>query len=137
MNPRINIPGTIAFEGDRRIAAGELRDVVRAAKETLERHKNASILVFDGNTGKPIDIDFRGTVDDVLARLPQNASSSTCRGKCRARAAAEPRSGPSEIGRGCAGNHLAAKTLGLAGATDWRRVGCDPQTGRGGAADRR
>src|SRR6202030_3329146 len=25
---------------------------------------------FDGMTGGPIDLDFRGTVDDVLARLP-------------------------------------------------------------------
>jgi hypothetical protein len=68
------IPGsdvaTIAFDGDRCIASGELRDVARAAKATLERHKDASILVFDGNTSRPIDIDFRGTVDDVLARLP-------------------------------------------------------------------
>jgi hypothetical protein len=60
----------IAFEGDRCIASGDLRDVARAAKETLARRKDASILVFDGKSG-PIDIDFRGSVDDVLARLPQ------------------------------------------------------------------
>jgi hypothetical protein len=71
MNPQSEAASTIAFEGDRRIAAGELRNVVRAAKETLERRKDASILMFDGTTGGPIDIDFRGTVDDVLARLPK------------------------------------------------------------------
>jgi hypothetical protein len=70
MNPEIDV-AAIAFEGNRRIAAGELRDVARAAKETLERRRDASILVFDGRTGGPIDIDFRGTVDDVLARLPK------------------------------------------------------------------
>jgi uncharacterized protein len=74
MNPQTETASTIAFESDRRIADGKLRDVVRAAREMLEQRKDASILVFDGNTGEPIDIDFRGTVDDVLARLPQDAA---------------------------------------------------------------
>ena len=60
----------IAFEGDRRIASGNLHEVARAAKETLARRKHASILVFDGR-GAAIDIDFRGSIDDVLARLPE------------------------------------------------------------------
>jgi hypothetical protein len=70
MNPG---PGTtyIAFEGDRRIASGDLRDVVRAAKERLDRRRDASILIFDDTTSGPIDIDFRGCIDDVLARLPE------------------------------------------------------------------
>jgi Uncharacterized protein conserved in bacteria len=71
-NPASDIP-CIAFEGDRCIATGELRDVARAAKQTLDRRKDASVLVFDGMTGGPIDLDFRGTVDDVLARLPDMA----------------------------------------------------------------
>src|SRR5450631_1385101 len=41
----------IAFEGDRCIASGDLRDVARAAKETLARRKDASVLVFDGKSG--------------------------------------------------------------------------------------
>ena len=61
----------IAFEGDRRIASGDLRAVARAAKEVLDRRNDVSILVFDGRTSAPIDLDFRGTVDDVLARLPE------------------------------------------------------------------
>ena len=72
MNPASDIP-CIAFEGDRCIATGELRDVARTAKQTLDRRKDASILVFDGMTGGPIDLDFRGTVDDVMARLPDMA----------------------------------------------------------------
>jgi uncharacterized protein len=75
MNPQPDV-AAIAFDGDRRIAAGDLRDVVRAAKDTLEQHKDASILVFDGSTGNPIDIDFRGTIDDVLARLPDIAGAA-------------------------------------------------------------
>jgi hypothetical protein len=60
----------IAFEGDRRIASGGLREVARAAKVTLDERKQASIVVFDGRTSSPIEIDFRGSIDDVLARLP-------------------------------------------------------------------
>ena len=68
-------PAYIAFEGDRRIAAGDRRDVARTAKEMLERHGDASILVFNASTGHPIDLDFRGSVDDVLARLPMTVSA--------------------------------------------------------------
>jgi hypothetical protein len=66
----------IAFDGDRRIAAGDLRAVARAAKELLERRNDASILVFDGATSNPIDIDFRGTIEDVLGRLPDIPAAS-------------------------------------------------------------
>lgn len=69
-------PGTdaahIAFEGDRCIASGDLRDVIRTAKERLDRRKDASILIFDDKTGGPVDIDYRGSLDDILARLPEN-----------------------------------------------------------------
>jgi hypothetical protein len=67
----------IAFEGDRCIAAAGLREVARAAKLALDRRKDASVLVFDGMTGGPIDLDFRGTVDDVLARLPDISAPLT------------------------------------------------------------
>ncbi len=63
----------IAFEGDRRIAAGSLPDVARTAKEVLDRRTDASILIFDRATGGPVDIDFRGTVGNVLARLTATA----------------------------------------------------------------
>ena len=65
-------PAAIAFEGDRRIAAGDLREVARAAKATLDRRSDAAILIFDGRTSAPIDLDFRGSIDDVLAHLPES-----------------------------------------------------------------
>jgi uncharacterized protein len=72
MNPGPDI-AYVAFDGDRRIASGDLREVARAAKEVLDRRKDATILVFDGVTSGPVDIDFRGTVADVQARLPNTA----------------------------------------------------------------
>jgi uncharacterized protein len=62
--------GYAAFEGDRRIATGDLRSVARAAKQALDGRKGAPVLVFDG-ASHPVDLDYRGTVDDVLARLPE------------------------------------------------------------------
>ncbi|SHG36648.1 DUF2239 family protein [Bradyrhizobium erythrophlei] len=59
----------IAFEGDRCVASGDLRMVARAAKETLDRRRDTVVLVFGSSSG-PVEIDFRGSVDDVLARLP-------------------------------------------------------------------
>ncbi|MDB5575961.1 MAG: hypothetical protein JWR80_1137 [Bradyrhizobium sp.] len=74
MNPASN-PACVAFEGDRCIASGDLREVARAAKQTLDRARDASIIVFDGNTSATIEIDFRGSLADVLARLPDGASA--------------------------------------------------------------
>ncbi len=91
MNPGPD-PACVAFEGDRRIASGDLREVVRAAKETLDRAKDASIIVFDGHTSATIEIDFRGSMADVLARLPVDAQAPIP-------AAAAAASGPRGPGR--------------------------------------
>jgi uncharacterized protein len=63
-------PAFIAFDGDRRIAAGDLREVARAAKQALDRDRDISVLIFNDFTSHAVDLDFRGSVDDVLARLP-------------------------------------------------------------------
>jgi len=65
-----------AFEADRCIASGDLGEVARTAKTRLGVRKDAAILVFDNATGAAVDIDFRGSVADVLARLPANASAA-------------------------------------------------------------
>src|SRR5437879_7197521 len=74
MNPGFDA-AYIAFQGDRCVASGNLREVISAAKEVLDRRKDASVLVFDGTTSGPIEIDFRGSLDDVLARLPASAAA--------------------------------------------------------------
>ncbi len=63
-------PAYIAFDGDRRIGSGNRRDVARAAREALDRQSHASILVFDAQTSALVDLDLRGSVDDVVARIP-------------------------------------------------------------------
>jgi len=66
-------PAYVAFEGEHRIGAGDLKEVARAAKQLLDLRKDAAVLVFNGRTSALVDIDFRGSVDDVLARLPKFA----------------------------------------------------------------
>jgi hypothetical protein len=63
-------PAYVAFAGDRRIGSGSLREVARAARQTLDQRQDASVLVFDSGSSALVDIDLRGSVDDVLARIP-------------------------------------------------------------------
>jgi hypothetical protein len=67
--------GYLAFEGDVCVAEGDLQKVARAIKSTRDRHADAPILVFDRLTGEQIEFDLRGSRDEVLARLPDSASS--------------------------------------------------------------
>lgn len=59
-----------AFAGARRVAAGPLRDVAQAVKAYVDHHADAAVLVFDDATSDVVELDLRGSVDDVLARLP-------------------------------------------------------------------
>jgi hypothetical protein len=60
----------IAFEGDRCIGSGDLREIARSARQALGRQPRASILIFNGKTSALVEIDFRGSVEDVVARIP-------------------------------------------------------------------
>ena len=79
----------IAFEGDRCIACGDLRAVARTAKEMLDRRGDV-ILVFDSKTSAPIEIDFRGSLADVLARLADTVEAPA---KPQARGPGRPKLG--------------------------------------------
>jgi hypothetical protein len=65
-----------AFEGPRRIASGELRDVALKTKEVIDRGGKAPVLIFDDVTGEQVELDFRGTVADVLERLEASARAA-------------------------------------------------------------
>jgi hypothetical protein len=58
-----------AFAGVRRIAAGELARVALQAKQTIDQGEQAPVLIFDDATSEQIEVDFRGTAEDVLQRL--------------------------------------------------------------------
>ena len=58
-----------AFKGARCIAAGELGDVALKAKAAVD--KGAQVMIFDDATSESIEVDFRGSAEDVLKRLAQ------------------------------------------------------------------
>ncbi len=74
-----------AFEGSRRIGAGALREVVGLAKSVMDRGSTDPILIFDDATAHPIEVDFRGTPEDVLLRIEGSAPEAPARGPGRPR----------------------------------------------------
>src|SRR5438445_250623 len=71
----------IAFEAERAFASGDLREIARLAKERRERDQDASILIFNAETSAPIELDFRGSIADVLARLPETVKAAATSGE--------------------------------------------------------
>ena len=57
------------FENDHRVATGPLAEVALVVKWMADRPGSTSILIFDDATGRPIDLDLRGSDAEVAARL--------------------------------------------------------------------
>ncbi|MDB4934087.1 MAG: hypothetical protein JWP87_1059 [Labilithrix sp.] len=74
-------PTFSAFTGDRRVAAGPLEPLLRAVKEQFDREPSALLLIFEDGTGRQVDFDLRGTIDEVLARAKPPARSGPGRPK--------------------------------------------------------
>ncbi len=58
-----------AFQGFRRLASGSLQEVALAVKAVHDQGTPAPLLTFDDATGQVIDLDLRGTAEDVAGRL--------------------------------------------------------------------
>jgi len=61
-----------AFEGVRRLAAGPLTEIAPVIQRA-ERHASEPIVIFSDATGRAIDLDLRGSADEMLARLAASA----------------------------------------------------------------
>ena len=71
-----------AFAGDRLIAAGELESVLTKVKHRLDKDEIEQLLIFEEHSGRQVDFDFRGTLEEVLEReLPQPAAQGPGRPK--------------------------------------------------------
>ncbi|RZI84466.1 MAG: DUF2239 family protein [Rubrivivax sp.] len=67
----------IAFAQSTRIGQGAPRQVAALLKAFSDQKPNEPALVFDAHTSQPIEIDLRGSLATVLARLPAEAQDET------------------------------------------------------------
>ncbi|KVE29358.1 hypothetical protein WS67_05775 [Burkholderia singularis] len=63
------LPSHTAFDGYRLLASGSLQSVALAVKRAAGNPSAGPILIFDNTTGRSIDIDTRGSDDDIAARF--------------------------------------------------------------------
>ena len=57
-----------AFADQKRIVSGGLKEMLRETKALLEEGTGEPILIFEDQTGRQVDFDFRGTPDEVVER---------------------------------------------------------------------
>jgi hypothetical protein len=71
-----------AFANQSRIASGPVDQVLRTLKPRFDKGETATILVFEDRTGREVDFDLRGSLDEMLARvLPAPARTGPGRPK--------------------------------------------------------
>lgn len=85
-----------AFAGTERVASGEPGDVALACKSLIDEGDIRPLLIFDDETAEQVEVDFRGSSQDVLGRLAERMSTSS--------------SGDSEGGTGSGGREAAVGT---------------------------
>ena len=85
-------PVCTAFAGNHCIATGSLGEVAATTKQLLDSGEQAILHVFHNGTSEPLDLDLRGSLQDVVERYasvePQGASPAPAHG------APEVRRGP-------------------------------------------
>lgn len=76
---------SVAFHETKLVGSGALSEVARAVREYLDADGNATVLVFDAITSRPIDLDLRGTPVEVVERLIASQPEQVKRGPGRPR----------------------------------------------------
>ncbi|HVY27198.1 MAG TPA: DUF2239 family protein [Polyangiaceae bacterium] len=71
----------LAFVGPRRVASGSLVEILPGLKDRFERDPSELVLIFEVETGRQIDLDLRGTPEDVLERYAPSAARGPGRPK--------------------------------------------------------
>ncbi|HWF46074.1 MAG TPA: DUF2239 family protein [Bryobacteraceae bacterium] len=64
-----------AFIGTTRVASGDLRSVACKAKAAFNPESSEQLLIFDDATSRLAEVDLRGTLEDVLARISKKTAN--------------------------------------------------------------
>jgi hypothetical protein len=84
---RLILPGVekqlsyVAFVGPRRIASGTMNDILPGLKERFEKDASELVLIFEIETGRQLDLDLRGSLEDVRERYLPTAAKGPGRPK--------------------------------------------------------
>lgn len=76
MSLQTTAPCWIAFAQTRCLATGTPAEVATAVKTFSDEQPAVAVLVFDAISSRPVEIDLRGSLAEVLARLPQAATAT-------------------------------------------------------------
>lgn len=77
MNPSTpppQAPDWIAFAHSKRIARGPAAEVAAKVKAFADQNEAVPVWLFDALTSQPVELDLRGSVADVLGRMPEQRS---------------------------------------------------------------
>jgi len=88
-----SLPPYTAFADNQEIASGDLREVARQTKLTMNRNAKASILIFDNATSQQVEIDFCGTIKQILSRIPEAQTEEAADTTLAARGPGRPKLG--------------------------------------------
>ncbi|MCZ7554962.1 MAG: DUF2239 family protein [Bacteroidia bacterium] len=66
----------IAFDGHRCIAKGNILTTAAAVKSYIDERPESSVLIFDAGDSRIVEIDFRGTREEVIDRLKTRLGQS-------------------------------------------------------------
>lgn len=69
-------PRYTGFDGPVRLATGPLDTVALAVKRAVDAGTPESVWVFDDATGRSVDLNFRGSRDEVLARVARHLAEA-------------------------------------------------------------
>lgn len=79
------VPTYTSFDGHHRIASGSLQANALAVKQAIESSTAASVLTFDDRTGQTVEVDTRGSDQQVAARFATREPATEARGRGRPR----------------------------------------------------
>ncbi len=75
-----------AFDGPRRLASGPLSAVALEVRRALAQSAPGPVLIFNDDTGRSVDVDLRGSDEELTARLaPASPDTATETAKGRGR----------------------------------------------------
>jgi hypothetical protein len=70
-----------AFVGETRVASGTVEAVLAVLKERFEEDAGTLFLVFEDESGRQVDFDLRGSLEEVIARVLPVAPARTGPGR--------------------------------------------------------